>query len=271
MEREGIRPLGRLFKIDEQGYIVNDAKYELITPKWLDATQSVIEKLLTSEYAPQIKSVYMRGSVVRGLAVDNISDLDFIAFVDKSAPQDIFSRDFKNVLRQDTLEKFPFVEGVELSEVVYTDFIHGKMSRGTRIVLGTQSIHIAGEDLKAFIQPVLVGEKAIMHLWNLEDFYQKYLGFPSTPANLTWYLKRVVRAGHELVFAERKSYTRDLYWCGAEFLELYPQQAERVKKMLLLSIKPELFTQSDSELITDFTEFLLKERISRYPKRYTSK
>ena len=76
-----IKPIGSYFEVDKDGYIVNPAAIDKIQQKWkpvIDAVSTSYQKI----FGDKLKNVYIRGSVAKGQAVDNVSDIDTFAYVD---------------------------------------------------------------------------------------------------------------------------------------------------------------------------------------------
>jgi tRNA nucleotidyltransferase (CCA-adding enzyme) len=75
-----IKPIGKYLSQEENGFIVNDLSIEKIDEKWLPILETIVETY-QAKLGENLVSVYLRGSVARNLAVDNISDLDTFALV----------------------------------------------------------------------------------------------------------------------------------------------------------------------------------------------
>ena len=91
-----------------------------------------------------VRSVYVRGSIPRGLAIENVSDADFIYFSEvnfDSADAD---------LEEAAKTAFPFVTELKLFRLNRAGFdkIHPPQKRPYfHMLLKTQSLFLAGEDI----------------------------------------------------------------------------------------------------------------------------
>jgi uncharacterized protein len=72
-----IRPIGGFQPLDADGFLINTASIEKIAPQYLPIIQQVVSKV-QQMYEKKWLSIYLKGSVLRGLAIDYISDLDIL-------------------------------------------------------------------------------------------------------------------------------------------------------------------------------------------------
>lgn len=72
--------IGQYLATDSNGFVVPDVAWSNIREPWKSVVDFVVSELsgLTS-----IKSVYIRGSVPRGLAIPDVSDIDFLYITDE--------------------------------------------------------------------------------------------------------------------------------------------------------------------------------------------
>jgi hypothetical protein len=91
-----------------------------------------------------VRSVYIRGSIPRGLAIQNISDADLIYFSEFNF--DAAGSDLEKAAAAD----FPFTEGLELFRLDRARFErrhHPKQRPYFHMLLKTQSLFLAGDDI----------------------------------------------------------------------------------------------------------------------------
>ena len=67
--------IGRYLSLDEVGYVKPDVAAHRIGEIWKPLVAFVREVLMNRN---GVSSVYLRGSIARGLAIENVSDVDFI-------------------------------------------------------------------------------------------------------------------------------------------------------------------------------------------------
>lgn len=110
-KKTSIRKLGSVLDVDEEGYIVKAASNDKIQFKWPPAVDEVVEAY-KQHLGDRLHSVYVRGSVARGEAIDDISDIDTVALITTSN-NNIYlgwATDFERNL----MKEFPFVNGTEI-------------------------------------------------------------------------------------------------------------------------------------------------------------
>ena len=69
--------IGRFLSVDEFGYVQPDVAIDSVGATWKPLVEFVRDALMNRQ---GVRSVYIRGSIPRGLAIENISDADFIYF-----------------------------------------------------------------------------------------------------------------------------------------------------------------------------------------------
>ena len=75
-----VREHGRLQPLDAAGAVLCDAALESIQPDWQSAVDAALQEWHALPPAVSLISVYLRGSLPRGLALPGISDVDTIGF-----------------------------------------------------------------------------------------------------------------------------------------------------------------------------------------------
>lgn len=75
-----ILPLGKLFSTNQNGFIINDCHPNKILPPWTSLVQELRQTCLQT-WSSRLQALYLRGSVPRGLAILNCSDLDSFALL----------------------------------------------------------------------------------------------------------------------------------------------------------------------------------------------
>lgn len=109
--------------VDEQGYIINPCSLEKIQPPFQSLVEQACDGLLKL-FQDKIHSIYLYGSIARGDAVEEKSDLDIsVVFIEKLAcdPQPRF-----RILEGELLQHFPQIVKVDfdpgtLAEVLAKD------------------------------------------------------------------------------------------------------------------------------------------------------
>jgi hypothetical protein len=236
-----IEKLGGVAPLDSDGCIVNPARLDLIAEPWLSAVRDVTERCRAA-FSADLHSVYIRGSVPRGLAVPGLSDLDAIA-----ALRDFSPMPFESEVR--TVEaavqaRFGFLRGVELA-VIQRGVVRAPIGNRAAIVLKTQAVCLFGPDLLREIPPLRPGPASFLEAPRLPSsidyVLSKLRAHPSgdeVRAYCVWIMKILVRAAFEFVQALEGGYTRDLYFCAEAYARHYPSRAGEIWQAVEWVLEP---------------------------------
>ncbi len=198
-----------------EGYLLNESSLTKVQPAFL----KIIEKV-TAYYkfnlGENLHSVYIRGSVPRGLAIYGVSYLDTIAITTKDT--DELNLQWVNRTGQELTKEFHCVSGIEFSFYYTKEVLETSTFSMIPFMLKTQSICVYGEDLSSYL-PNYKTDKTLgnEHLVNLEDQIKqaKDLKDNTDVADILdccgWIMKIIVRAGLALVIEKENKYTRDLF------------------------------------------------------------
>src|SRR5688572_20436154 len=89
--KERIERIGNIQKLNSEGYIINDFSLENIQEDYLVILEDII-KLYKKNYSDILHSIYIRGSVLKGMAVKEISDIDTIGIMKRKLTDDELKR-----------------------------------------------------------------------------------------------------------------------------------------------------------------------------------
>jgi hypothetical protein len=240
-----VRPLGRLTPVDADGYIVSDVDRAYIRPPW-DAPLDEVVRACVEHWGDALHSVYVRGSLPRGFAVEGVSDIDCYALV--RGRQGEIDTSWIEAVCHDLDAKYPFQTGIEIIAFSLEGTVDPGDSPLFRIVqfsIGTNCLCIHGEDLGPSLPRVKPGPGIAVRAANLPSEMQlalSHLG-PESPASevrewCAWIMKRVVRTGFELVMEREQAYTRDFYFCFEAFARHHPEYERAMYRCLELAVAP---------------------------------
>ncbi len=236
-----IRPMGSVLQCDLDGYLVFRPDPTRLQPKWkalLDQVVSVYE----TRFGPNLRSVYVRGSVAKGEAVDGISDIDTLALV-KDGEEEIMPKWCEDQLKA-LRKKHRFCTGIEIIVLPPLSLLHvnpPKTVNPWKKLIKTQALCVYGEDIAPSIPRQRPDFNMAGHIFALSS------DLPKTPEELaqysarkcTWLMKRIVRSGFELVMDREKTFTRDLYPCYAAFIKYHPEWEPQMWLALELAVFPQ--------------------------------
>ncbi|MEX0270972.1 hypothetical protein AB3R30_17675 [Leptolyngbyaceae cyanobacterium UHCC 1019] len=241
-----IRKLGRWMATDAEGYLINECSWEKIQPPWLNLVCDLRDGCV-NQLGDRLHSLYLRGSVPRGLAIPAVSDLDSVALLLGEFEPDHLEALLKP-LRTALMQRYPFCLKVETALVSAVE-IQAPTSQW-QATLQTQGLCIYGEDVRSHLPRFKPGAALINHAFDLADdladtqtfLRQASADYPHDNAHIKaqcgWIARRMVRTGFELVMATEGTFTRDLYPCYECFARYFPAQEPLMRKALELAIQP---------------------------------
>ena len=226
--------IGRFLNVDGAGCVVPDVAAEHIGTVWQPLVAFVRDALMRR---PGVRSIYLRGSIARGLAIEEISDADFIYLSETNFdPADI-------ELEKAAAARFPFVKSVALFRLDRAGFDHIR-PRQTRpyfqMLLKTQSLFLGGDDVTEDVAPFRAGPDMVSHVFSLADDFVRLPRLLQHGRDsgveqemCQWFSRRVVRSGFEITMDRSDRFTRDLYLCYEQFAEFYPDRAAPMFRVLV--------------------------------------
>ena len=251
-----IRSHGSLLRADSNGFLVRDADAKKISPPW-SAAVDFVKQAAIKNLSDSLHSIYIRGSVPRGLAVEGISDIDtyFIMHGNRNTCQQL-DLSWVDKTRSEFSQRFPFAAGMERLCIPLDDIIdEGQNDIRWRFMIKTSSVCLYGEDLALNIPPFKIsqipGPKDSALAKNIEFFGDKIAAAPDDEEikdGCRWLMKRFIREGMRLVMQREQAYTRDLYPAYECFARYYPKKKESMRQALEYAINP----IGDMQLLSPF-------------------
>jgi hypothetical protein len=257
------RRIGRYLTVDRFGYVQPDVALDLIGETWKPLVDFVTRSLMNRR---DIHSVYLRGSIPRGLAIENVSDADFVYISERNFDQ------ADAALEEAVIAGFPFIKRLNLFRLNRTelDKVHHPQRRPYfHMLLKTQSLFLAGNDVAKDIEPFKPGPDMVSHVfWLMVEFLKTPILTSKISSKLEesqravvertarqWISKRIVRSGFEITMDRDNRFTRDLYFCYEAFSASYQRQAELMFKVLINSLNG----NEDPMIYNELVIFLVKE------------
>ena len=226
--------IGRFLGVDDLGYVEPDVAIDNVGAIWKPLVAFVRDVLMNRQ---GVRSVYIRGSIPRGLAIENISDADFIYFSETNF-------EAADIELERTIEaKFAFVNGLELSRLDRTAFDKIRASQKRpyfHMLLKTQCLFLAGDDIARDIKPFQIGPEMVSHVFSLESEFSRLPRWLEQARKSgveqsmrQWFSRKIVRSGFEVTMDRSNCFTRDLYLCYEQFAQFYPAWSEQMFRVLV--------------------------------------
>lgn len=212
-----------------------------------------------------IHSIYVRGSLAKGLAIDGISDIDSFAVLMPGEVQTLSYDQFgawAQKVEQNIQEAFPFVAGVEFDLETFENVC--ERENPYTFIIKTEAACVYGENLVDGIDPYKLSPEIAFQTrffeHHLNQFIAEYSSKPEADKldYIVWLMRRFLRLSMELVMVDEKRYTRDLYLCYESFAKHYPEHVEEMYRALELAINPKT-GQATESLVQEFGTWLTAE------------
>lgn len=226
--------IGRFLSVDELGYVKPDVAIDHIGVAWRSLVAFVSDALMDRQ---EVRSVYLRGSIPRGLAIEGVSDADFIYFSETNFD----SADFE--LERIVEARFPFLKALELFRLdrAAFDTIRPPQRRPYfHMLLKTQCLFLAGDDIARNIEPFRIGPEMVSHVFSLKGEFARLPKWLEQgrkgsveQSMYQWFSRRIVRSGLEVTMDRSDRFTRDLYLCYEQFAQFYPDRSEQMFRILI--------------------------------------
>lgn len=252
-----ILKIGRLLKTDKDGYIISESSTDKIASPWKEAVEEIKNAYLT-HLGDVVHSIYVRGTVSRGEAIEGISDIDTFAVITKK-PEEIDLSWVKET-RKSLEQKFSFSTGVEFDFVAHHEFFDGDKLFNDRFTVKTQSACVYGYDLAQKIPPFRADIQTASHFHrNLKKVLENARNGIADNSDkedikewCRWVMKRIIRAGFILVMDKEQAFTRDLYPSYELFAKHFPEKEPKMKMALDLAINPTDNAKQIANFLDDF-------------------
>jgi uncharacterized protein len=258
-----IRPMGRFWRLDAEGFIQNDAAPEKILPPYSELVAEVRDAYL-EHLGQRVRGIYVRGTVARGVAVEGMSDLDSFALVN-SAPEGLDLSWTSGVAKR-LSSRHPYITGVDL-ECVTQDQI-GSTERFSELglLMVTQTACVWGKDvipnLPRYKPGILVANSDISQI--KPDIEEAIVGLDVDPGPINrryWcrrIAKNIIRAGFSLTILREQSYTRDLYPCYRAFADRCPKQESGMGRAVAYALDPSPDAEEVEAFLSDFGGWMIQ-------------
>lgn len=256
-----VRAIGRFYQTDFSGNLINECAIGNVHPEF----NSDIEQLtaICKEIAPPVNlhSLYLRGSVPRGLASPEHSDIDSFAILeadrDKCA---VFQAKVRlgclSIKRKVDFCAFTLedVETLPDWELAFVIKVHG--------------LCIYGRDLIPLLHHYRPSKSIVAGYANIADAvsHARYsvLHMPESASHFyKWIAKRYIRTGLALCIERDQRYSPDLWPCYCVFRDWYPDHAQDMHTALELAVNDSLDLTAGWSLLDGFGQWIVQEACLR--------
>jgi hypothetical protein len=199
-----------------------------------------VVELYQKYYSNILHSAYVRGSVLKGMAIRGISDLDTMAISIRKLTE--IEQKKANKITKKISTKYPYLNGLEL---FFVDLESVKNSNNLQFLLKTQTKCVHGIDINKELPHFGLGEHSCAHsstlkkdIRSVENWLKDEEDIDEIKDICSWIMKRIVRIGFEVVMLKEQCFTRDLYYCYEAFSKHYPEKSKEMYHIMELAVYP---------------------------------
>lgn len=231
-----VEPVGTPTHTDASGAFVPEVVDEIEAP-W-DTAVARYADLVEQRARAAVHSVYVRGSIAKGMAVEHRSDLDGVVVLDGRPDPG-----WRDGIEAGVRDEYPFVTEVEVLAIDRAEVFADRGLNLWAFLLATQAVCVRGPDLRAELPRFGFGPWAFLQAPSLPSDIDEVLAERSddpeeTRDTCAWIMKRIVRTAFESVMVEEGTYTRDLYLCYETFRRHHADRADELWQALELAVEP---------------------------------
>jgi hypothetical protein len=254
-----IEPIGRLLPLDAEGFLCRDTSADLVPDAWWPLVHGVIA-VYREHCGDTLHSVYLRGSVPRGLAIPGVSDLDTLAVLKIDA--DSQEPPWTEAVSRSLHLQHGIGTGVEMTVSGMNHLTDPDLPLSR--LLATQALCVHGPDLIDSVPRYRPDRSMVSHVPTLAQNIDQIAGWLADPEEddaevCRWIMKRIVRAGLEMHIEAAGVFTRDLWPCYEVFIAHSPERAQEMYSAMELAVVPIVDHAQILSFVDDFGRWLAAE------------
>ena len=254
---------GRIWQIDERGFLISDATLEHLNPPFKAVVDDVVEAYL-KHIKQDLHSIYITGSVPRGLAIAGQSDLNAIAVLEYYTDPELVMQDWISAAETDIRTKHDCVSDVQMELYPHGWLLHDESEFSiSAFILKTHAVCVWGIDMLPDLTSyrflnretrVAIANDDIINLEPDIDEAIDTIEADDSSANVRYWCKQIcknmIHAAFGLVMVDEVVHTRDIDVSVSYFLKHYSDQEREIRQAVDFIVSP---TDSASEIL-DFLD-----------------
>ncbi len=263
---------GRIWEVDEQGFLIPDARLEHIRSPFKAVVDDVIDAYIQN-IGQDIHSIYITGSVPRGLAIEGQSDLDAIAVLEYYTDPELVMQDWVSSTEADICAKHPCVSDVQMDIYPHGWLLHDESEFSiSAFVLKTHAVCVWGIDMSPDLTTYRFTDKETRIAIANDDVIQlepdieeaiDAINADDSPDNVRYWCKRIcknmIHSAFGLVMVEEAVHTRDIDVSVSYFLKHFPDQKSGINQAVDFILSPTEFASEILDYLTTFGAWLIDE------------
>ena len=282
-------PIGRLWQVDTNGYIQNDARYDkALIPPYIEIIQRGI-RAYEQHIELVLHSIYLTGSVARGTATPSYSDVNLVAVIDESVDFELVMRDWIVDAEEEIWKRYANVISNIALELWTPGWLFGDDEEFSihDFILKSNSVCLWGADLWDSLpnfnihhqetRLAIANEDMLYFASDWQDAMQAIEASQDDDFmrhRIRDICKRLLWVGFGLTTVHNAVHTRDADVCARYFAAQYPNKSTEIKRTLALVQNPHTNKSMSLDLLRDFGQWVLEQAehwLNTYnPNRYES-
>lgn len=264
-----IKVIGNIWSVDEYGNLLNDSSIDKVSAEYRKVIKETVE-IYQRQLGLDLHSVYIRGSIPRGLGILNVSDLDSIAIANKK----IHNLDLTWIdqAEKTMIKRYDYIDGVEFGVYCIDDILDRTTFSIIPFMIKTHSINVYGEDLGKLLPDYKadkrLGNDHLIHLKSLIELAKKELtgndDYEDIKDCCTWIMKILIRAGLALVIESENKYTRDLFPAYKLFSRYYSEKEAEMMQAVKYAVNPTENAYEILNFLEDMGSWMIDESENGY-------
>lgn len=254
---------GRLWRTTERGVLLNDARREAIQPEFQPVLDAVVAACL-EHGEDDIHSIYVTGSVARGLALPGISDINVFAVLEHHLDPELVMQDWIPLAEERLLKAHPVVSDIKIDLLpqgsIFRDPDEFSISA---FIIATHSVCMWGADLTPEM-PVynlndvdtrlgIANDDILQMMPDIDDAWNS-IQADRTPENVRdwcrFICKNIIHSAFSLTREQEVAHTRDIDVALGYINRYYPEQVDAMAQAADWIRQP----MDDAETLLDFLE-----------------
>lgn len=262
--------MGRYWRVDHEGLLLNDARRDAIAPEYGPLLDDLIARV-TRAIGGDVHSIVLSGSVARGLARPGDSDLNVIVVLEESVDPELVLQGWIAPAERDLARAYPAL----VREVQIEVWPQGEIFRDpaefsiAAFILRTQALCLWGSSLEAELpdysllhhptRVAIANDDVVQFADDLAEARAALAEAAHPRAVQGWcrhICKQMLRTGFGLVSVELGRYTRDVDLCAQDFAQGFPAQATDIQQALIWARQPTADAGAVRAFLADFGAWL---------------
>jgi len=263
---------GRVWQVDERGYLINDAKKEHITPQYQAVIDDIV-KAYRDNIGDDIHSIYVTGSIPRGLAVEGKSDIDTFAVLEYYTEPELVLQDWLPSAEETIADKHNCVSDVQMEVWIHGWLLHDPTEFSvSAFILKTHAVCVWGVDMspdvtayqftKRETRLAIANDDIVQIEPDIEEAIEE-IELDDAPENMRYWCKRICKnmlhTMFGLVMVDEAVHTRDVDVSATYILKHYPEQSENIQQMVSYIQSPTDSKKTLLAFLDSFGSWLIAE------------